>query len=361
MRESLAMSVERHSTLARYLFIAYALLVVYASLHPLSGWRDRGLPQFAFLSAPFPRPISAFDVVANVVGYVPLGFLAALATYPRLRRGRAFAFGSALSLLFSLTLESLQLYLPTRTASNLDLLANAVGGSLGALAALGATRPLLDSGGLQRLRNRVFLPGARADLGLVLLGLWLFAQLNPETILFGNGDLRDLFRTPSGKLYPAEVFLRVEAGVACANAIAAGLLASCLTERGQPARAVVLALIGGALAAHGFGFGLLIPAQDALSWATPGALYGVAAAAALLMFGMALPRSTQLALAGLALLAATAMVNLAPANPYNSATFSLWQQGRFLNFNGLTRLVSIIWPFATMCYLMLLAAERNPE
>ncbi len=355
------MSGERPSTLARYLFVAYALLVVYASLHPLSGWRDTGLPPFAFLTAPFPRPISAFDVVANVIGYVPLGFLAVLAAYPRLRRGRALAFGFAFSLLLSFALESLQLYLPSRTASNLDLLANAAGGSLGAMAALGATRPLLDSGGLQRLRNRVFLPGGRADLGLVLLGLWLFAQLNPETILFGNGDLRDLFRTPSGKLYPAEVFLRVEAGVACANAVAAGLLASCLTGRGQPARAVVLAMIGGALAAHSFAFGLLVGAQDLLTWATPGALYGVAAAVALLMFGMALPRSTQLAFAGLALLAATAIVNLAPANPYNSATFSLWQQGRFLNFNGLTRLVSIVWPFATMCYLVLLPAERDPE
>ncbi len=347
--------------LARYLFVAYALLVVYASLHPLSGWRATGLPPFAFLTAPLPRSILAFDVVANVIGYVPLGFLTVLAAYPWLRRGRALASAFALSVSLSFVLESLQVYLPTRSASNLDLLANAAGGSLGALAALATTRSLLDSGGLQRLRNRVFLPGARADLGLVLLGLWLFAQLNPETILFGNGDLRDLFKTPSGKLYPAEVFLRVEAGVACANAIAAGLLASCLTWRNQPARAVVLALIGGALAAHSFGFGLLIGAQEVLSWATPGALYGVAAAVALLMFGMALPRSAQLALAGLALLAATAIVNLAPANPYNSATFSLWQQGRFLNFNGLTRLVSIVWPFATMCYLMLLAAERNPE
>ncbi len=45
------MSHEQPSTLARYLFVAYALLVVYASLHPFSGWRDQGVPQFAFLTA----------------------------------------------------------------------------------------------------------------------------------------------------------------------------------------------------------------------------------------------------------------------------------------------------------------------
>ncbi|TMH54174.1 MAG: teicoplanin resistance protein VanZ, partial [Betaproteobacteria bacterium] len=49
------MALWQPSTLARYLFVAYLPLVVYASLHPFSGWRDRGLPPFAFLTAPFPR------------------------------------------------------------------------------------------------------------------------------------------------------------------------------------------------------------------------------------------------------------------------------------------------------------------
>src|SRR5512147_800121 len=134
--DRIAMSGERPFTLARYLFVAYALLVVYASLHPFSGWRDRGLPPLGFLTAPFPRPIQAFDVIANIIGYVPLGFLAVMAAYPALRSRYAFAFGFAFSLLLSFTLELLQLYLPTRTSSNLDLLANAAGGALGALAAL---------------------------------------------------------------------------------------------------------------------------------------------------------------------------------------------------------------------------------
>lgn len=346
------------STLARYLFVAYVLLVVYASLHPFSGWRDRGLPPFAFLAAPFSRPISGFDVVANVVGYLPLGFLAVLAVHPRLRGAGAFLFGLACSLLLSFTLESLQLYLPSRISSNLDLFANAAGGALGALAALATTRPLLQGEGLQTLRDRLFLPGRRTDLGLVLLGLWLFAQLTPETLLFGTGDLRDLFKTPSGKLYPAEVFLRVEAGVACANGLAAGLLASCLTARNQPKRGVIVILVAAALAVHSFGFGLLMSSQDIFSWVTPGAVYGVAAAIPLLLIAAGLPRTAQFALMGLALMAATALVNLAPANPYMTASFALWQQGHFLNFNGATRVVSAVWPFAAMVYLVLLAAER---
>src|SRR5262245_11826779 len=353
------MAREQPSPLARYLFVAYLLLVVYASLYPFSGWRDRGLPAFAFLTASFNRPVPAFDVVINVLGYMPLGFLAVLAAYPRWRGVAGLAFGIAVSIIATFTLESLQLYLPTRTSSNLDLLANTAGGALGALAAAAATGPLMDAGKLESLRDELFRPGRRVDLGLVLLGLWLFAQLSPETLLFGTGDLRDLFKTPSGKLYPAEVFLRVEAGVAFANGLAAGLLAACLVERSQPTRGVVLLLMASALPGHPFAFSLLIGPQDAISWVTPGALYGVAGAIALLMIAVALPRGAQLPLVGFALLAATAIVNLAPANPYNTATFSLWKQGQYLNFNGLTRVVSIVWPFAAMFYVVLLASDRG--
>src|SRR5262249_36253053 len=151
---------------------------------------------FAFLAASFNRPVPAFDVFVNVLGYMPLGFLAVLAAYPRLRGASGFAFGAACSVLLSFVLESLQVYLPTRTASNLDLIANTAGGVAGAIAALAATRPLLDGGRLEGLRDELFLPGRRVDLGLVLLGLWLFSQLNPETLLFGTGDLRDLFKNP---------------------------------------------------------------------------------------------------------------------------------------------------------------------
>jgi len=352
------MSQEQPSTLARYLFVAYALLVVYASLHPFSGWRDQGVPQFAFLTARFPRPYLPFDLAANLLGYMPLGFLAVLAAHPILRGRAAFAFAVLCALALSLALESLQLYLPTRTSSNLDLFANTAGGVLGALAAAAVSRPLLREEGLKAIRDRLFLPGSGIDLGLVLLGMWLLAQLNPSTLLFGTGDLRELFSPPPGKLYPAQLFVRVEAGVAGANALSVGLLASCLIARERPKRLLVFFLVGAGLAVHSFAFGLLVSSQDVLSWLTRGALYGVAAALLLLWFAAGLPRAVQLAVSGLALLAATALVNLAPSNPYLTATLSLWQQGQYFNFNGATRIVSAIWPFAAMFYLVLLAAGR---
>src|SRR5205814_4105947 len=142
----------------------------------------------------------------------------------------------------SFVLESLQSYLPSRTASNVDLLANAAGGTAGALLALAAGPLLLAEGGLKALRYRVFLAGRKVDFGLVLVGLWLLSQLSPETLLFGSGDLRELFQPPPRKLYPAEMFLRVEAAVAAANTVAVGLFASCLTA-GRGARLLFAVLL----------------------------------------------------------------------------------------------------------------------
>jgi len=61
------------------------------------------------------------------------------------------------------------------------------------------------------------------------------------------------------------------------------------------------------------------------------------------------------------LMAATVLVNLAPPNPYLAATLKVWQQGHFLNFNGLTRLVSSAWPYVALAYLIFLAARRPRE
>jgi hypothetical protein len=209
------------------------------------------------------------------------------------------------------------------------------------------------------LRYRLFRPGGRIDFGLVLLGLWLFSLLNPETLLFGNGDLRGMFQGPSGRLHPAEVFIRVEAAVAGTNALAVCLFAAMLMRRGQPVRLMMIAVLAAALLVRTFAYGLLFSSQDLLQWVTPGALFGTAAGALLAILAAGLPGPARLALAGLALMFAAAVVNFAPENPYFAAFLAEWRQGHFLNFNGLTRVVSAAWPFAALAYLIALAADRD--
>jgi len=349
----------RPSHLARYFFVAYTVLVVLASLTPFSGWRHDGIGAFAFLTAPLPPYVTGFDLAANVVAYGPVGFLGALAVMPRLRGPGAWLVATLFGGGLSLAMESLQFYLPDRIESNVDLAANTLGAALGALAGLWTARWLARHGGLYALRDELFHAGRQTDLGLVMLGLWLFTQLNPEALLFGNGDLRDLFESLPSTLHPAELFVRIEGAVAAANLVAVALLAAALVR--SPARrlAVLAGVLAAALAVRSAAFAVLFRPSDMFAWFTPGAAYGLAIGAALALPGTLLSRRAAIALAGVLLMAATVLVNVAPENPYLAHSLQVWRQGHFLNFNGLTRLVSTLWPFAALVYLLLASGRRE--
>ena len=46
------------------------------------------------------------------------------------------------------------------------------------------------------------------------------------------------------------------------------------------------------------------------------------------------------------------LVNLMPINPYSPTALTVWRQGHFLNFNGLTRLIAALWPYLTLLFLV---------
>jgi VanZ family protein len=348
------------SPLARFLLVAYVLLAVYATLYPLAGWRDPGVPAWAFLGAPWPRYLTGFDLAANFAGYLPYGFLCALALQPGLRGAPAVLAAALTGGGLSLALEAAQSFLPARIPSNVDVLANILGAIAGALAGARFGPRLLEGGPLRHLRSSLFLPGARVDLGLTLLALWLFAQLNPATLLFGTGDLRNLLAVPAGAAHAAELFVAIEAVTAAANLAAVALLASVLVAGGAPARTIVCGLIGAALVVKTLAFAILMRAENVLAWATPGAQLGIAVGALAALAALSWPRGLRLALAAALLAAATALVNFAPPNPYLAAILKVWAQGHFLHFNGLTHLVAAAWPFAALGYLVFLAARRAP-
>jgi len=340
--------------LARYLLFAYALIVVYGSLYPFLGWRDQGAGAFAFLAGRLPRYITAFDLVTNFIAYVPLGLLSVLALHPRARGGLAFALSGVAGCALSLFLEALQSFLPSRIPSNLDLLTNGLGAFAGAALAHKFEQDLLDSGRMHMLRQRCFLDGHRYDMGLVLLGLWLFAQLSPETLLFGNGDLRGLLEPAPAALHPVEVFIHGEAAVTACNLVAVGLFFSCLTRSEALAHRHLMVLLAAALGLKTVAVGELLKAQHIFAWLTPGAMLGLVSGGIALAMALYLPRAARRALSGLLLMAATVLVNLTPENPYLVDAMQQWPQGYFLNFNGVTHLVAIAWPFAALFYLMLL-------
>ena len=70
----------RHgSPLVRVGLLAYAFLIIYASLYPFTGWRSLGISPLAYLGDPLPHYWTLFDVSIDIVGYIPFGFLLVLA------------------------------------------------------------------------------------------------------------------------------------------------------------------------------------------------------------------------------------------------------------------------------------------
>jgi VanZ family protein len=337
-------------SLSRLLALAYAFLVVYASLHPVGGWRDSGAPLLEFLSSPWPRYYTWLDIGLNLLAYLPLGLLLVPALQPRLKPGAALLAAWILGTALSFALEVMQNYLPSRVPSNLDLATNAAGTLLGGLLGLRYGRAFAEGGGLTRWRARRIVRGRLGDVGLVLVGVWLLAQVNPETLLFGSGDLRSLLDLEAPLEYSASRFFMVEQAIAVCGVIAAGLIFWRLMRETSPW--LLAALFVAALLIKTLTAVLLVEPDQALHWVTPGNMVGLVIGSAALAASLSLPAQFQQTLAALALLAGTSLVNLAPENPYLLETLGRWYQGHFLNFNGLTRIASSVWPFAALAFLV---------
>lgn len=351
------MIIRHGAAMARQLAEAYLLLVIYASLHPLSGWSDTGAPPFEFLWAPWPRYYTVLDLILNVCAYLPLGLLLVPAFRPWLKPGAAVVMAVSIGAALSLTLETLQNFLPSRVPSNLDLATNILGTFIGGLLGVRFGRTFAARSGLVRWRTRRIIHGRTGDAGLALILIWLVALLSPENFLFGHGDLRPLLGLGAPLAFTVERYLAIEQGIVASGTVAAGLVFWQMMRKPSPW--LLGALFVAALLVKTLAGAILVDARELGQWITLGSLIGIGIGLALLVAALFLPRQAQTVVAALALLAGTAMVNLAPENPYLGQVQAQWQQGHFLNFNGLTRLASTLWPFLALAFLMAARPQRD--
>lgn len=348
----------RPASAARYLALVYLLLIVNGSLHPFVGWRDPGVPLLDFLHGGWPRWYTHFDLAMNVVAYMPLGFLLVPALRPWLKPGWAALAALLLGCSLSLSMETLQNFLPTRVPALTDLVTNSIGTLLGTVLGLAWGDMLTDGGSFHRWRVRRLVRGRAGEVGIALLVLWWVALLNPETALFGTGDVRTLLDLPAPVMFTTERFIAVEMAITVCGMLAAGLLGwNCMREHSLWS---LLAVFAVGLGVKTLSAALLVHGDAYFAWVTPGTLSGFALGALVLALALPLPHGLQQAIAALALLCGVALVNLAPENPYIADTVSVWRAGHFLNFNGLTRLASALWPFLALPFLMWLPADRAP-
>ena len=107
--------------------------------------------------------------------------------------------------------------------------------------------------------------------------------------------------------------------------------------------------------------GQAIGVPEATRWValTPGGIDGLLIGLALALPALFLSGNWQPPVAAMLLMAATVLVNLMPTNPYSISALTVWQQGHFLNFNGLTRLIAALWPYLTLIFLVWADRKRN--
>ena len=348
--------------MALALALAYLLVIVYASLQPLRGWRFPAEDVYGFLTAPWPRYITLSDVLINVSAYIPLGFMLTLGLRVCFPPMAAVAAGLLLAVALSIAMESLQMFLPARVASNIDVLANSGGALIGALAAPLFLPPRVIGAQLGALRDRVFLPGTLTDIGIVVAVLWIATHLNPLTQVFGTGNLRETFELPVYFFHTPSRLLSAEATVVFFNLLGIGLLLSTLlrvqTRRGMVIGTVIVA----ALVCKMLISAVLDKPQGAWAWMTPGAMLGLFLGATLLAGLQALNRTARLVLALVCITLALAAINLAPDNPYFSLPPQLasGRPSHFLSFSAILRALSELWPLIALSYLCV-ALWRRPS
>jgi VanZ family protein len=367
--------VRRQRSSAWLLAAAFAALVVYASLHPFGGWRlppgGSGWPGWAL---PRPGGQSRFDVISNVLAYLPLGALLAAARL-RDQGGRSSALLLAVLApgLLSYALEQAQHFLPPRVPSVVDWQLNTAGAAAGALLTLAAdARGALAA--WQRWRARWLLPGQAG--GLTLLLLWPVGLLFPPPLPFGLGQvLGRLHAVGAGwwddlpgpdALPPADLAVAAPLSPGLEfGGILAGLLAPCLLacsiSRPGGQRAALLA--GGLLmgvTATTLSTALNFGPAFALAWITPPLWPAIGAATLLLLPLCALPTRAALPLGLGVILAGLVIVHVAPADPYYAASLQAWEEGRFVRLHGLAQWIGWLWPYAALAFLARRLALRAP-
>lgn len=355
----------RHRTLLPHaLALLYGIAIVFASLQPFSPWIDPAGDVPFWPLAPWPLRWTRYDVIANLLAYVPFGVFIALSprrATPAARATLAFSCG----LVLSFALETLQMFLPPRDASLVDLAANACGALLGGLAGASLVRAERLRRALSGLRNRMFLPALLGDVGLALLALWLVVHVNPGIPLFAvtfdagqpvlAGDPPALAAAP-----PPDVALTfIEAASTAFQVLGVGLFLALLLRDRRYVGGAVLLLVGAALLAKGVAAMLLLKPAAWETWLKPAISVGMAAGLLLLLSSVFLPRPAQVAICAIALLASLLLpvtaVDLPPARA--PLTLFNWRYGHLLTFNGVTQSLLLVWPLAAAAWLFVLAGR----
>lgn len=350
------------SHLPLYLILGYTLLVLYASLTPFSGWRDPGHDVLEFLRQPLFRYVQAFDTIVNVLAYIPVGLLATLSLTSRLHPVLTALLGTLTGAALSFSMEVSQAYLPGRISSNLDLATNIAGAMLGAVIAARARAAPAITGRIVSWRARLFLPGGRTDLGIALVALWFFSQLDPSLpllgiVFFSNGIQAQLAGLGADAMSRALGPMSV-----CLTLMSLGMLLMLLMRSNRSALAGLAVLVWIAALMKLGAASMLLRSEAAFLWVSNEIVWAIMLGAALVAFCAMLPRRALMACCALTLVGTILLTFVRPGElqSFLSLRFFRFADLQLIRYTGLSATVAAVWPYGALAYLtMLRFAERR--
>ena len=343
---------ETRVRLGTWLAIGYALFIVYGSLSPFSGWRGQGLDFVEVLRAPFLLTYTSFDAVINLLSYLPFGLLVGLMSRTRFSALVSVIFSLCLGVLLSTSMEYLQMYLPMRVSSNLDLLINSAGTLIGALLAVSIISWTWFLSRLTRWHNDLFRHGKEMGFGLALLALWMFGQINPSLPMLGNVFISGVSPRPFVML-PHAPFNGWESSVVTLNLLMLGTLMLTLLRASRNIIMALLAILGLVALAKFITAALLLKSWALLLWINSEAVLGMLLGILLSLAALRLPRSAAIGFGTTAALCNFAIVNFVFDDNTPSAAMSIyhWHYGHLLNYNGLAQTITLIFPLLLIFHL----------
>lgn len=373
-----------HRSIAWPLAWVALALVVYASLYPWSGWHWPVWAQMNWV-LPTNRWETRSDMISNLLGYMPLGFLWCLAFLGSgWRVWPAAMVASAACSGLSYTLELIQFTLPGRVPSVSDWTLNSLGAGWGALTAM-----VVHAMGVidwwHKWREKWFITDA--GIGLVLLWMWPWGLLYPLPLPLAQGQLLPTLQwwlvdltadtswqhwfLPTGDALDAMINARWVSSATFLDdnqaafwsrpvreilIVTLGLLSplavACALTNRKAMRLVLMAatVVGGFLintlsAAMNFG------PEHALVWLTP-SIFAAWLLGSLLGALLIEQRRMVAGMIGLfVLMTLVWLVHQLPADPYYADNLQTWERGRFIRLHGLSRWFGLLWPYVAMLWL----------
>jgi VanZ family protein len=345
--------------------LAYLCMLAYASLNPFQGWR---WPE-AFTLFASPRYVIAFDVLINIAAYAPLGAMLASLARQRGRIGplklssslQIWSFTLAVCAAFSLVFELLQAFLPGRVSSAVDLLANAAGAALGAVLVL-ATPGRMLIGAWRQWRHEHFSSTDATGWGLVLLGCWVFAQLNPAIPFFEAGHIANPFDANAHPYNPL-VLLPQAVGIML-NVCGFVLFVALLLPSNRTVMLNVMVLLAAGLLIKIAMAALMLKAPQMVDWLAPARVIGLTSGLILAAYFVRLGFRWRAFCATLFVFAGGLMAKITSIYGAFDETLRLfnWPHGQLVNFASLTRWINEIWPLLAVIFLAtLFVTHREPH